>query len=422
MRRASTAARRRLAGLLLAAACASQGAAQQAPAERPGADCPYCGGDPERMRAAGVVSHGGFAFGTGDTAATERILADVPLVWIETAHFEIGLGLDEYRIPADERDLLRAELEELQRVLPAVSPRTRVLDPWLRLHLYAQRTDHLWRRMLEVLQKGDADFPAAGETWQLGEPYRGEGPHLGMGGKYELLIVPSLEAQTRWLGAEFGLRTQRTQRWNVADTQSLLVVVNADEERLRKDAALHGHVVFSLAINLVDGYRFYAYETPVWLREGLAHVLEHELDPRHNSFSYSEAALAEETRRSDWHASVRKLVQGGQAPSIAELVHLQTTAQFTLEHHYTAWSMTLYLLEEHARAYACLLERLHGIRDARGNPDGSGIVDKHRSAFEECTGLRYQQFDEAWRSWAERQEDPRRRDAGKRFRMEQNVR
>src|SRR5262245_52474795 len=84
----------------------NRGGARQdeAPERRNAAtDCPYCHGDPELMARAGVVSHGGFEFGTGDTASSERILPDVPLLWIETAHFEIGLGLETYRVAGDER-------------------------------------------------------------------------------------------------------------------------------------------------------------------------------------------------------------------------------------------------------------------------------------------------------------------------------
>ena len=379
-------------------------------------DCPYCHGDPELMRKAGILSHGGFEFGVGDTASSERILPEVPLLWIETAHFEIGMGMETYRIGGDERERVQAELVELERALPAVMSRTRVLDPWLRLHLYAWRLDRLWARMSEILGVTDADFPAAGTEWLIGEPYHGEGPHLGMGGKFELLIVPSSETQERWLYSQFGLRTQRTQRWNVTGRQTMIAVINADETRLRRDAALYGHTVFTLTINLVDGYEFYAYETPVWLREGLAHVLERELDPRYNSFSFSESSLADETTRSDWTSAVRKLVARGDAPSIAELAHLQTPAQFTLEHHFAAWSMTTYLLAEHPEGYACLMAALHGNKNAKGEADGSVMVDKHRDAFEKCIGKRYHDFDAAWQSWAERV--VARKDEGRRFRIQ----
>ena len=381
----------------------------QAVPENDASNCPYCKGDPELMARVGVVSHGGFRFGTRDTAGTDALLPNTPLFWIETQHFEIGSGLERYAIPRDEREPIKAELAELRRALPAVPLRVRNLDPWLRLHLYAQRMDRLWKRVQTILNVTDEDFPQAGESWSLDQPYRGEGPHLGMAGKFELFLLPDRERQSRWLQEEFGLRTERTQRWNIADAGTLTVAINANEERLRRDAALHGHVVFSMAINLVDGFRHYAYETPVWLNEGLAHYLERELDPRFNSFSYSEAALAEETRRDDWCSPVRRLVANQAAPSVARLAHLQTPAQMGLEHHYAAWSMTAFLVEHHGEGYACLVESLHGLRDGKGLPDGGHMTDKHRDAFERCLGMRYQEFDEAWAAWAKRQTHKKRR-------------
>lgn len=412
--------------LLTLAIAAAGGRAQRAPAEAAGeplsgprtsaADCPYCRGDAELMRASGTLSHGGFAFGTGDTLSSERLLPDVPLLWIETRHFEIGMGLDSYALAADERDGVLEELEELQRALPSVPTRVREIDPWLRLHLYAQRADRLWARVCAILGVRDEDFPAAGSTWELGQPYRGEGPHLGMGGKFELLILPARASHEAWLLRQFGLRSQHTQRWNVADRQTLIAVIDADVPRLRLDAALHGHVVFTLTTNLLDGYEFYAYDTPVWLREGLAHALERELDPRYNSFSYSEASLAEDTRRTDWTGAVRRMIADGQAPGVAELARVQNTAQLGLRHHLAAWSITSYLLAAQPEGYACLTAALHGIRDARGEPDGGAMVDKQRDAFQECLGKRFDELDEAWRAWALRQEPPRR--TGKRFRVE----
>ena len=39
--------------------------------------CPYCLGDPERMRQAGIVSHGGFDFARTNTAAFPRAYGDI---------------------------------------------------------------------------------------------------------------------------------------------------------------------------------------------------------------------------------------------------------------------------------------------------------------------------------------------------------
>lgn len=377
-------------------------------AQRPATDtavndpsnCPYCAGDPERMAAAGIVSHGGFDFGRTNTAGADELLADVDIYWIETAHFVLGLALEPYKIAADEKAKIRDELTRLSASLPAVQPRERVLDPWLRVHLYAQRLQDLWARIQGILQVTDADFPDGTKPWFLGEPYFGEGPHLGQRSKYEILILPDQRVQDVWLADQFGLETKSTQIWNIPERGALTVVMNGMDERLRRDGALHGHVAFNVTQNLIDGYKYYAYRTPVWLREGLAHALERELDPRFNSFSYSEGSLADKTRRSDWWAAVRKLVQTDEAPRIAELVHLHTPAQFELKHHFVSWSMTVFLLEHYPDGYACLTARLHGIKNAEGINDGSRMKDRHRDAFRECVGLDYAAFDAAWAAWA----------------------
>ena len=178
------------------------------------------------------------------------------------------------------------------------------------------------------------------------------------------------------------------------------MVTHTKQGSLRNDSALHGHVVFNLVINMIDGYKHYSYDTPNWIKEGLAHFVERELSPKHNSFDSAEGAIAEMTRKSDWDPEVRKLLQGKKAPRMAELINLHSFAQFELPHHYTTWSMTTYLIEEHAEAYACLNDRLHGIMIDDGRPDGSKMSDKHRRFFQACLGMSYSQFDAAWAEWA----------------------
>jgi len=114
---------------------------------------PYTEADPDRMAAAGYVSFGPFAWGDNhDTARIEHVLGDgVKLLWVETAHFKIGSSLPPYKIPHDktERRKLRDELERLDAKLPAVKPRTRTLDRWLRLHLFAQRLEDTYADFCE---------------------------------------------------------------------------------------------------------------------------------------------------------------------------------------------------------------------------------------------------------------------------------
>ena len=363
--------------------------------------CPYCGEDPQRMAAAGVASHGPFDFGTGTSADVERLLPTLEILWTETAHFKLGTVLRRYKLGDKERKKVRAELERLQIDLPEVEPRTRYLDPWLRSHLYAQRVEDLWLRFLEVVGVDEKAFPAAGAQPLVSQKYMGQGPHLGQKSKFELLILPTKATSRLYLSEQYGLPIERTQRWNDVARDSLTVVMNLEEaQRKSKDEALHGHVVFNLTQNLIDGYKHYNYDTPLWYHEGLAHALEREISPHFNSFDGSEGALAKKTHKSDWLVETRKLLRAGEAPRLAELTRLREYAQFELEHHFATWSMVQFLLRRHPQEFACFLDRMHGVVDENGSAIGD-MQDHQRASFKDCLELDYAAFDRAWREWLE---------------------
>jgi hypothetical protein len=362
--------------------------------------CPYTGGEPERMAAGGVVSLGGFPFATSDTGAIDAKYPHLDIRWVETAHLRIGVALPQYAVRADERAKIDAELDALRAIWPTVPKRPRVLDPWLRAHLFAQRAEKHYARILEILDKKPSDFPATQLTaWDMTGPFMGMGPYLGMREKYELLILPSPAANKQFLMDTFGLPVERTMRWNVRERGALALIIPLGEQMTNRDTGLHCHVVFNLTTNFIDGYRHYSYELPVWLREGLAHVMEREIDPAFNSFTQSEGAAGERVTKSDWLAEVRKLVRAGSAPRLSELVHIEAYGDLQARHHLTAWSMTDFLVREHPKAYAGIQFDLNGRTNAEGFTDGTGLKDAHREAFRKHLGMSYAAFDEAWATW-----------------------
>jgi hypothetical protein len=389
-------------GLLAALAGPAPAQKGKGPRNDP-ANCPWCHGDPALMAAAGIVSHGGFEFGARDTPWVDAFFGGRDVYWIESAHFEIGLCVGVHKIEPDEAKKVRAELAELAQVLPDVDPKTRVLEPFMRAHLYALRVEKSWKRFLELMQVEEGDFPDGRSVWLLGTPYRGEGPYVGQKGKFELLVLPTASDQVRFLVEQFGLTMRRTQRWNVIDRSSLIVVTNLAENELTSDERIHGHVVFNLAINLLDGYEHYSYDTPRWLLEGLGHFMEREINPRFNTFDASEGSVGVRVNKENWDAEVKQLIASGKAPRVAELTALRTYAEFELRHHYACWSMTKFMVTTDPAGYACLNAALHGRKSPDGMPDSEDLSGVQREAFGDCLGMSYAQFDEAWRTWATQQ-------------------
>ena len=80
--------------------------------------CPYCGGDPERMKKAGLVSHGPFEFGASDVAHAEVLVAGTDVKWIESEHCRIGFGIvGNYKVKDEEKKIDEAFKKKSDEVL-----------------------------------------------------------------------------------------------------------------------------------------------------------------------------------------------------------------------------------------------------------------------------------------------------------------
>lgn len=399
---ASRAPRRGLLALLLfwaVIAFAPQGLTAQK--KNDPTTCPYCKGDPTLMAKAGIVSHGPFEFASNDSNQVDTLLATVDIRWIESVHFQIGVGLGTYKIKEEEKKTIRAELERLALVLPTIDAKPKVLDPWVRAHLYAQRCEDVYVRFSQLMQVKDSDFPKGDGPWNGQGKYMGEGPYLGQKGKYEVLLLPSEASSMQFLSAQYGLTTRLSQRWNMTTRDTLSVTAHTGLGDLREDPAMHGHVAFNLAINLLDGLKHYSYDTPIWIREGLGHFIEREINPKFNTFDSSEGGIAVMTKKEKWEPEVKRMIAANQQVGIAQMLTLRDYAGLTLPHHFTTWSMTDYMIRATPDAYACFNGKLHGRTNKQNFADSSNLLDAHRDVFQECFGMNYIQFEAAWAKWVE---------------------
>lgn len=388
-----------LLGILVMPAGAQKKIFKDLPVNHP-KQCPYCGGDPKKMEAVGIVSHGGFEFAKGTTDSLDQEFEGFDIFWIETAHSKLGLELKPYKITAREKGKVEAELNELRKALPAIPQKVRVLDPWLRTHLYAARMQALYKDVVRLLHAEDAAFPETSvATFDPAKGYWGMGPHLGMKQKYETLVIRNESNCATWLRKTYGLLTRAAQRWHMVDRGALILITHLEQGKLQIDEALHGHLVFNQVQNMLNGYKYYSYDKPLWILEGLAHWFGREVTAKYNNFDGGEGSAATITRKENWEPPTRKLVQKGDYPGIGALMRIKGHGEFGLPEHFTTWSMIDYLQRVHPGFVGELLSEISGLLDDKYMPQGGRVNEVTRKFFKEKLGQTTVAFEQSWRAW-----------------------
>jgi hypothetical protein len=399
----------RTSPLCLVVAALALWGADPAPAQKRNV-CPYCRNDPDLLRRLGLVSHGPFTFAQAPRAEEGKLLTTTdlqraipfePFLFLETRHLRIASAMAPYSVTDKEKKKIQAELAELKEMgLKNIKVKTRRLDPWLRLHLYAVRAEKAYQAFLRMVRKTDMDFPADPKhAWKgAGEDrkYMGQGPYLGECEKFEILITRSMKAYRTFMERYLGRRTVQAQRWNFAVKKTLFVGLSEDMEGHRHDAKLHNALLFNLGINFLDGYRFYAYNLPVWLTEGVGHYFERRQDPRFNSFDANEGSRADARRTWRWGPRIRFMVAAGKVPPLAQLFRRRDYGQLRFDDHMLVWSLVEFLANRHGDRFAAFLDRMKGRMTASG-PDSSNLLGVQRQAFKDLFGWSPINLEEAWK-------------------------
>lgn len=358
--------------LALATVSTTTPALPQHPKDRP-ADDPYTRGDTGVMLRAGVAGYAPFRFGQHCTAAEVQVLLrDEPLLWLETAHFRIGAALPELELPpvrpgregAAERPTraqLRRELEALAARLPNVRSDPRKLDPWLRLHLIAQRAEAVHGAVQDLLGCSDTDFPAApGDNPRQPQQYRGRGPYLGNPEKFTILLVQRNHSLQRFTAAYHGRATTQTGTYHdhAFGTALFAASLEADGGRLQDDTALRAVLAFHVAHNLYTSYRAYNHELPPWLLSGLAHRHARAASTQHAIYDLRGGDDPEGKHYAAWEKRWPYLLREQRPGWLPAFLARWDGAAFTADDHLLAWALVDHLASQQPKALREFLDRL----------------------------------------------------------------
>jgi hypothetical protein len=349
------------------------------------------------MAAAGVVAYGPFPWADQlSTDDVDRVLGERRVLWLETAHFRIGSTLAAAPMPEaqTQRKALLDELRDLRRRLPKAPPGPRRLDPWLRLHLYAQRAEDLYASFQRLLGVTDASF--------AGGPEPPDGRYLGLPDKFLLLLFQKKADLARYLDRFCGVHSELPLRHYHQKSKQMLFVVAVEGFEQFDEPALHSHVVYSLAHNLLSGYRGYAYALPQWLAEGLAHWYSRHVETAFINVAIRDADAVNDLDKHEWAKKVRLRAQhDGATFAFEQMLAWQKFDDLGYQAHVQSWSRVDWLMSLDPQKVGQLVHRLKSLPppvDAAGMPHAT-LVQAQLAALAEIFQLDPASFDRRWREW-----------------------
>jgi hypothetical protein len=368
---------------------------------------PYTKDDPGAKERAGYASFGPFRFGDDHTTSQiETTLGGIPLIWVETEHFKIGSGLPEYDLTGDgaENKKLKQELERLAKRLPDVKVKVKTLDPWLRLHLFAQRLEELYAQFLAEFGLKESDFPTTAPDPKVKHAgaYMGEGRYLGMPAKFTLLLFEKKSHVGRYGSVYLGQQIGAPTRWVFSTIGSFLFLSASEflEGEWQNDTALHCDVVSGVVQNLAAGFRGYRVVVPFPVSEGVAHWFSREVDPRFHIFTGSDLTKVRMKDEPNWAKSVRARVEHKVYPSTADMLAWKDADALEWADHLILWSRMDYLLAREDGAAGSLLRLIKEPPKSRsGQLSPDEVVERARQAFQTVAGGDLAKFDADWSEW-----------------------
>lgn len=358
---------------------------------------PYTGGDESLMKAAGVVRYGPFPWADHKTTADiDKVLGEGRILWMETAHFRFGLSLKSAPMPEDgkKRKALQTELKDLEERLPKLPSRIRKVDPWMRLHLAAQRCEKAYADIQTLLGVTDADFPARGEL-------SGQGAFLGQPDKFLVLLFQKKSDLARYADRFCGLRCEDSLRHYHTQTSQLVFGLANEGLEGFDEAGLHAHMLYAVVHNLLNGYRGYFYHLPLWLDEGIAHWYSRKVDADTINVNILDTEAVAEDKQANWAVKVRRRAQHeGAFFTFDKMALWEKFEEMGYHAHSQAWSRVDYLMALDAEKVGLMVRQLKSIPPVPGAMvPAAQIRAQAQKLLIELFELDGPTFDEKWREW-----------------------
>jgi len=390
-----------LLALIGALAPSLRAAPQEKPEEVFEKTDPYTRGAKEELARAGYESLGPFHWADGiETRDVEETCGLARILWVETAHFRLGSTLQTYECPSDELEeqKLKAELGRLSKRMKRVPREPSKLDPWLRLHLYAQRLEEQYSDFETRFGLRDEEFERKPDS----KLDLGPGRYLGSELKFTVLLTsktaPLARCGKRWLridaqGYYRGLLAGGS--WFLGASAEGLAQLGCDF-----DSGLHALVAYTLAENLCEGFRGSKREKPLWWKHGLGLFYARRVEERW-SVHVARAETGSEADAWRWEPRLGALVANGFVPSWDEMLGWPGGKQLDAAQHMSTWARVSWLLgleKTDLRGFLMAVSEPYGPNLSESERDAA-LAEISRKALQATFGKTPAELDAAWRKW-----------------------
>ncbi len=402
----------RIACLLVLAALAHPAAAQQDPGSSTPevfeATDPYTKNKREALDKAGYFSFGPFPLADGiQTPDVEEVLGGVRVLWVETAHFKLGSLLHTYRRGTDDQEEKRLadELRRLAKKVPRIQTNARELDPWVRLHLYAQRLEEQYAEFQTLAGVTDADFTGKPAADAKAAVSMGPGKYLGSEMKLSVLLTEKPTQIDRF--ARRWIQTGDSSWYRaMLPGGSWFFGVAADVVRdlgTPLDSALHALVASNVSYGMTSAFRGTLHSRPVWFAHGLALLEGRKVEPRWCMYVVRDSPGPEDETWK-WEQRLGGLVANNFVASWDEMLEWPSSSKLEARHHMTAWSRVAWLAETDRAGFQKLLRALTDPPEAPGkDPAAPGFpAEIQKKRLQAALGRTPAELDEAWRKWVKK--------------------
>lgn len=359
---------------------------------------PYTKKDPVAMKALGVASYGPFTWADHYTTADiDKVLGEGRMLWMETEHFRLGFNLKTSPWPAvsAERKAVAAECKALNKKWRKFPSKPKKLGPWIRVHLYAERCERAYAEFCKLVAVTDQTFDKKSKAI-------GKGPFLGMPDKFLLMMFQKKSDMARYMSRFCeGTKADDSMRYFHDKTGQMVLCISQEGMEGFDSPGLHGHMVYALWQNMLNGYRGYSYPLPLWFSTGIAHYYSRQIKTKYVNARISDTESVDRDSQNKWVLKVlkRSKHEGATLP-FDQLSALDDWDNFGFHAHMQCWSRIDYLMHLDEQKVGLMIDKLKSVPSS-GNWDAQGkqlrkMLPKLLFNVFELDG---ETFDQDWRKW-----------------------